>query len=69
MHGSTSCALQQHTNQDMIQEMIMIWGSSLMAKQPAKLEAAHSAAHYGLIPFATSEFEHVRGEGHVGHLV
>ena len=35
-----------------------------MANQPEKLEAAHSAAHYGLIPFATSQFEHVRGEGH-----
>ena len=38
-----------------------------MAHQPAKLEAAHSAAHYGLIPFATSQFEHVRGEGHATH--
>ena len=37
---------------------------SPMANQPTKLEAAHSAAHYGLIPFATSQFEHVRGEGH-----
>ena len=50
------------TKKNMTQEMI--WGSSPMAHQPTKLEAAHSAAHYGLIPFATSEFEHVRREGH-----
>jgi hypothetical protein len=42
---------------------------SPMANQPTKLEAAHSAAHYGLNPFASSEFEHVRGEGHATHVV
>jgi hypothetical protein len=65
MHGSTSCTLNPRTKKNMTQEMI--WGSSPMANQPAKLEAAHSAAHYGLIPFATSQFEHVRGEGHATH--
>jgi len=53
------------TKKNMTQEMI--WGSSPMAHQPAKLEAAHSAAHYGLILFATSQFEHVRGEGHANN--
>ena len=38
-----------------------------MANQPAKLEATHSAAHYGLVPFATSEFAHVHGEAHAIH--